>query len=259
MNAHTILLVEDESSIADTIIYALKADGFDVVWVSLGQEALEQLSLVATESAEKTQTSQSVFSLVLLDVGLPDISGFEVCKLIRAQHTLPVVFLTARGDEIDRVVGLEIGADDYVVKPFSPRELVARVRAILRRGPLIESANISSEQSSACKDASVNKLASEFVIDEASRAISFYGQSLDLTRYEYGMLVFLLSRAGHVFTREQLLDAVWVEPEASYDRVVDTHIKTLRAKLRAVNSLVDPLKTHRGVGYSIASNTYEAE
>ena len=122
MSKQQILIVEDESSIADNIVFALQQEGYASTWVTLGSEGVKQL-----------QTKQTQFDLVILDVGLPDINGFEVCKLIRQWSDIPIMFLTARGEEIDRVVGLEIGADDYVVKPFSPRELVARVKVILKR------------------------------------------------------------------------------------------------------------------------------
>ncbi|WDE05103.1 two-component system response regulator CreB [Thalassomonas viridans] len=221
-NKH-ILIVEDEASIADNISYALKAEGFASTWVSLGQEALDFL---ADKPAD----------LVILDVGLPDISGFEVCKNIRQHSDVPIIFLTARGEEIDRVVGLEIGGDDYVVKPFSPRELVARVKVILKR----HYARPGQEAS-----------APGFTVDEEKRQITYCSSKLELTAYEYGILKLLLSQPERVFTREQLMNAVWSTPEESFDRAVDTHIKTIRAKLRAIEPDDNSLVTHRGVGYSI--------
>ena len=217
-----ILIVEDEPAIADTISYALRTEGFIPSQAELGETAL---ALVAKGS----------FKLVILDVGLPDISGFEVCRRLRTFSDLPVIMLTARAEEVDRIVGLEIGADDYVVKPFSPRELVARVRVILRR--------LDRSQARAPSAA--------FWVDEAKHRIEFHGKALDLTRYEFRLLKTLLAHPEQVFTRSQLLERVWPEAEDSGDRTVDTHIKTLRAKLRALDAEADPIQTHRGLGYSI--------
>lgn len=218
----TILLIEDEAPIADTIVYALAQEGFRCDWHRLGREGVAAVR-------------PGSHALAILDVGLPDGSGFERCKEIRAICDLPVIFLTARGDEIDRVVGLEIGADDYVVKPFSPRELVARIKAILRRG-----------RSTSAPTA----VETGFVVDETKARISFDGQILDLTRYEFRILKTLLAEPERVFSRAQLMDRAWDEPLASYERSVDAHIKTLRAKLRTVLPDQDPIQTHRGFGYS---------
>lgn len=224
MSQKHILVIEDEPSIADNITYALKFEGFQHTWVTLGNEGIELLT-------------KGLFDLVILDVGLPDINGFEVCKRIRETSNIPIIFLTARGEEIDRVVGLEIGADDYVVKPFSPRELVARVKVILRRSQNAQSPTVLVSQS--------------FRIDDDKYNIIYCGQSLDLTTYEFGLLKVLLSQPERVFTREQLMNRVWSSPEESFDRVIDTHIKTIRVKLRAVNSNDNSITTHRGIGYSV--------
>jgi two-component system catabolic regulation response regulator CreB len=221
-----ILVVEDEPAIADNITYALSTEGFEPVWCSTGEEALETLA-------------DNGFSLVVLDIGLPDRSGFDLCREIRKTSSVPVIFLTARSDEIDKVVGLELGGDDYMVKPFSPRELAARVRAVLRRTPDVGVGSSASVVSSA------------FSIDAKRRLISYFGKPLDLSRYEYRMLEVLAERPGWVFSREKLMDLVWEEPEASMDRTVDTHIKTLRSKLKQVKPNLNPIKTHRGVGYSL--------
>ncbi len=226
MNRKTVLLVEDESSIADNIIYSLNGEGIDCRWTALGQESIKILK-------------DQAIDLVILDVGLPDISGFEVCKQIRSFSDVPIIFLTARGEEIDRVVGLEIGADDYVVKPFSMREIVARVKVNIRRTPATGYTRQPESDSI-------------FEIDETRRVITFHGQALDLTNYEYGILTTLLGQPERVFTRDQLLDSVWQAPEGRFDRVIDTHIKSLRAKLRSISPHHGPLKTHRGVGYSIS-------
>jgi len=220
----TVLLIEDEAGIADTIVYALQAESFHVRWKTLGSEGV---AVVENEPVH----------LVILDVGLPDISGFEVCKQIRTTSDVPIIFLTARGDEVDRIVGLEIGADDYVTKPFSPRELVARVKVILRRSVAISPRKNSTD--------------SLFILDDEKRLILYCGVALNLTRYEYGILHLLAHHPQRVYSREQLKDAVWHEPQVSFDRAVDTQIKTLRAKLHAINPHASPLITHRGIGYSL--------
>ena len=222
-----ILLVEDEPAIADTVQYALKAEGFGSVHCLTGGEALRR---AAAES----------FDLAVLDVGLPDMGGFALCRELRRDRELPVIFLTAQGAEADRILGLEIGADDYVTKPFSPRELVARVRAVLRRvdGP---TASVGGEIR---PDAA-------FRHDPEGKRIHFRGHPLDLTRYEYLLLPALLQRPGAVLSRAQLMERVWEDALDSGDRTVDTHVKTLRAKLRAVVPDADPLRTHRGLGYSL--------
>ena len=220
-----ILIVEDEPGIADTLQYALRTEGYEPRWCANGEAALG-----AAEGA----------ALVILDVGLPDLSGFEVFKRLRARDpTLPVLFLTARADEIDRVVGLELGADDYVTKPFSPRELVARVRTVLRRSGAAPPAQSAT---------------TPFRYDDAKRQIHYYGRALELSRYEYGLLKTLIARPGHVFTRERLLQQVWDDDTDSLDRTVDAHVKTLRAKLKAVAPALEPIRTHRGVGYALAED-----
>jgi len=224
-----VLIVEDEPGIADTLQYALRTEGFDPAWVATGEEALAQV---------KAQLP----ALVILDVGLPDTSGFEVFKRLREFTDLPVVFLTARSDEIDRVVGLELGADDYVAKPFSPRELVARVRSILRR----------SAKPPAAPPPPAPAL--PLSVDEGKRQIRFYGTLLELSRYEFGLLQTLASRPGHVFSRDALLQRVWDDATESLDRTVDAHVKTLRAKMKAVAPTLEPIRTHRGTGYALAED-----
>jgi two-component system, OmpR family, catabolic regulation response regulator CreB len=219
-----ILIVEDEAAIADVIAYALKTEGFAPHHCSLGEAALEQLRT-------------STFNLVILDVGLQDISGFEVCRRLRTFSEIPVIFLTARSEEIDRVLGLEIGGDDYVAKPFSPRELVARVRVILRR----------------LSPRPVEPPAPVFEHDAQAWRIRYCGTMLDLTRYEYLLLRTLLFQPERIFSRSQLMEDVWCGAEESSDRTVDTHVKTIRAKLRAIDPEADPIQTHRGVGYSLSA------
>lgn len=222
----TILLAEDETAIADTVLFALRAEGFAAEHVLLGGDALARVR-------------RGGIDLVLLDVGLPDRSGFDVCRELRGFSAVPVVFLTARNDEFDRVLGLELGADDYISKPFSPRELVARVRARLRRHP-----------AEAAADAGLRR-SGDFELDPAAHRIRYRGRVLDLTRYEYALLAELLRRPGAILTRAQLLDRAWEDALESGERTVDTHVKTLRAKLRAVDPDSDPVRTHRGVGYSV--------
>ncbi|MBP7564696.1 MAG: two-component system response regulator CreB [Burkholderiaceae bacterium] len=240
-----ILLVEDESGIADTLQYVLASDGFTPVWCATGQEAL------ASFAAEPP-------ALAILDVGLPDINGFALFKQLQALpggEQVPMLFLTARSDEIDRVVGLELGADDYIAKPFSPRELVARVRTILRRSARpapTASASASAAPGTAAPAVAVGTLShGPFVVDDERRRIRYYGQPLELSRYEYGLLRLLVRRPGRVFTRDELLDQVWDDASASLDRTVDAHVKTLRAKLKAVAPGVEPIRTLRGTGYAL--------
>jgi two-component system catabolic regulation response regulator CreB len=225
-----ILIVEDEPGIADTLQYALRTEGFEPVWCASAEAAMAAVA-------------QQTPSLVILDVGLPDMSGFELFKRLRTQVDVPVVFLTARGDEIDRVVGLELGADDYVAKPFSPRELVARVRSVLRRS------------TKAAAPAPAGEFAAKvFEVDEGKRQIRFYGRVLELSRYEFGLLRTLVRRPGHVYTRDALLELVWDGSSDSLDRTVDAHVKTVRAKLKAVAPTLEPIRTHRGVGYALAED-----
>lgn len=219
----SILLIEDEKAIADAAIYALSTEGMKVTWHNNGRDGPDALK-------------KSPFDLVVLDVGLPDGSGFDFCKEIRKSSTVPVIFLTARAGEVDRVVGLEIGADDFMAKPFSPRELAARIKAVLRRTtPAINSRPAQTP----------------FQVNEGKLSITYFEKALNLTRYEFRLLKTLLERPGWVFTREQLLEKVWDDPLESDDRNVDAHIKSLRNKLREVNAEIDPIKTHRGTGYSL--------
>ncbi|MGD8344638.1 MAG: two-component system response regulator CreB [Desulfobacterales bacterium] len=219
----TILIVEDEPAIAETIQYALETDGFTTHCLPSGRPVM-------------TFLDQEAVDLMILDIGLPDINGLELCKQIRKVHNLPIIFLTARSEEIDRVVGLEIGADDYVVKPFSPRELTARIKAVLRR------------TRQPATDPPSNQA---FQIDASRRRIFYFDTALDLSRYEYNLLKVLIRRPGHVFTRDHLMELAWDEPEASMDRTVDAHVKNIRAKLKAIRPQIDPIITHRGVGYAL--------
>ncbi len=221
-----ILIVEDEANIASTIKIAIENEAFECTWAASGNDALELIE-------------SHPIDLIVLDVGLPDINGFELLKIIRSRHSTPVIFLTARGEEIDRVVGLEIGADDYLTKPFSPRELVARIKAILRRISRPEAnTNPSHEQS-------------EFTVLKDQARIDFKNESLDLTLAEFKLLGGMLEQPNRVFTRAQLLEIIWEKQHPSDERTIDTHIKSLRAKLKAVDETSEHINTHRGIGYSL--------
>jgi len=221
-----ILLLEDEQAIADTLIYALQSEGFEVRHVRLVGEALKAWE-------------DGLPDLAVLDVGLPDGSGFDVCRAIRKTSELPIIFLSARHEEIDRVLGLELGADDYVVKPFSPREVVARVRAILRRSGSIgaPSAPVAGPDA--------------LVLDEAAQRIACMGSVLALTRYEFQLLATLMRRPERIFSRSELMDLVWGGAADTSDRTVDAHVKLVRAKLREGGLREDVIQTHRNMGYSI--------
>ena len=229
MGKQRILIVEDEAAIADTLQYALETDSFESVWVASGLEALAQVK-------------ENSFNLVILDIGLPDINGFDLFKQIREIKNLPTLFLTARNEEIDRIVGLEIGADDYVTKPFSPRELVARIKAILRRS------HVSENQDTVMHTENTN-----FDWQPDAACIRFHGQVLALTKSEYLLLCVLLKQVARVFSRGQLMAAIFQAQHPSEDRAIDTHIKSLRAKLRQIDSKDNSIKTHRGLGYSLSA------
>ena len=220
---HRILIVDDEPAISDNIQFALESEGLETVRVATG--------LAATPIID-----EDTIDLIILDIGLPDINGLDLLKDIRRTRATPIILLTARTAEIDRVLGLEIGADDYIAKPFSPRELAARVKAVLRR----------------CQRTTASKSTVEaFAVNTSKRAIAFFGTPLELSKYEYEILRRFIERKGHVFSREQLMNLVWEQPETSLDRTIDAHIKNIRAKLRAVRPDIEPIVTHRGSGYSL--------
>jgi two-component system, OmpR family, catabolic regulation response regulator CreB len=214
-----ILIVEDEPGIADTLQYALRTDGFEPAWCATGEEALQRIGAAAP-------------ALVILDVGLPDASGFEIFKRIRATSEVPVVFLTARSDEIDRVVGLELGADDYIAKPFSPRELVARVRAVLRRARNGKSAVDMLELG-------------PVQVSLPAREVRLDGAEIELTPKEFDLLAYLVQHAPAVVSRDDLLERVWGFVYPGETRTVEVHVAQLRKKLGAP----ELIRTVRGVGY----------
>lgn len=230
MSPPRILLLEDETSIADPLVYALRSEGFEVVHVRLASEALRELRHAPP-------------ALALLDVGVPDGNGFDVCREVRRTSDLPIVFLTARTEEIDRILGLELGADDYVSKPFSPREVCARVRAILRRGGMRGAPTADDERPAAARPV--------LVLDEVAQRIRCRGEPLTLTRYEYGLLATLLRRPQRIFSRAELMAMVWGDAPDSSDRTIDAHVKSLRAKLRERGLDGELIQTHRHMGYSI--------
>lgn len=249
-----ILIVEDEPSIADTLAFALRADGFATLWRQRAHEALDLLRGAPAGDdlgvgPDGTPGGGGI-DFVILDVGLPDQSGFEACKALRRFSDVPVLFLTARGDEIDRIVGLEIGADDYVVKPFSPREVAARVRTILKRRGGVVSAAVPEFTTTGPPPAADHSTVSGLSLDPARRCGRFAGREIGLTPLEYALLQALLARPRQVLSREQILDALGVAAAAGYDRTVDGHVRDLRAKLRAAGADANLIRTHRGFGYS---------
>jgi two-component system catabolic regulation response regulator CreB len=227
MKAKKILLVEDEQSIADALIFSLEQDSYEVHWSHLGSDALNVLD-------------KQRIDLVILDIGLPDINGFDLCKMIKAKIDLPIIFLTARQEEVDKLIGLEIGGDDYITKPFSLREVSSRIKVILKRYSRSEIASSSADV----------KGLGNCSINDKTLEIIYFNQALDLTRYEFLLFKTLIESPNRVFSRELLMQKVWDEPERSFERAVDTHVKTLRAKLKRINDKVQPIKTHHGLGYS---------
>jgi DNA-binding response OmpR family regulator len=221
-----ILLVEDEASIAVPFEEALVREGFEPVVATTGAEALR-----LARDADP--------DLVLLDLGLPDADGRDVCRALRRESSVPIVMVTARGTETDRIVGLEIGADDYVVKPFSPKELVARVRAVLRR----------TRTAARCDEV---VRAGDVEIDTAKMRVSVGGTQVDLTPTEFQLLATLAREPGRVFTRSQLLDAVHGVAIESYERAIDAHVKNIRRKIEPEPASPRYLLTVHGVGYRFA-------
>ena len=222
-----ILIVDDEPPIIDMLSYNLKRGNYEVVVALDGEEALEK---ARSEGPD----------LIILDLMLPRLDGLEVCRTLRRERDVPIIMLTARDDEIDRVVGLELGADDYVVKPFSMRELMVRVKNVLRRSALRPADPVSNLVKSG-----------PLRIDPARRVSSLEGRTLDLTTLEFDLLVFLTEHAGRVLSREQLLAGVWGYDYYGDLRVVDAAVKRLRAKLRAAAPTEELIVTVRGVGYKL--------
>ena len=214
-----LLLVEDDESIGSLVRAYLEQSGYRVAWVRSGEEALETLDQLAPR-------------LVILDIGLPGADGFDVCRTIRTRSAVPILMLTARDEEADRVAGLEVGADDYMWKPFSPRELAARVKAVLRRSepaaPLTQRLEVG-----------------DIVIDPQAREVTVAGEAIELTGKEFDLLAYLLENVGIVVSRDQLLERVWGMSYAGGTRTVDVHVAQLRRKL----GRPDAIRTFRGSGY----------
>jgi two-component system catabolic regulation response regulator CreB len=226
-----VLLVEDEPAIADTLVYALETECFEVVHALTGADAL-------------AAARREIFDFAILDIGLPDMTGLDVCRRLREISSIPILFLTARDGEVDRILGLELGGDDYVTKPFSPREIVARVRAILRRSQTQPPVPQSPP------DSGNPKILHH---DPAAMRIHCHGETLDLTAHEYKLLLVLLAKPGRVFTRDQLLEHAWQDPGTVTDRTIDAHVKSIRAKLRTVRvGAEDLIQTRRGLGYLLS-------
>ncbi len=222
-----ILLVDDEKRIREVVEYALAKSGYRVTALAEGEPVL---GLLASDPPD----------LIVLDITLPGIDGLELCRRIRAQSTTPVLFLSARSDEVDRIVGLELGGDDYLVKPFSPRELVARVRAVLRRFE-------AAEERSRGKPATRVLHSGKLEIDPERFEVRFSGQRISLTATEFAVLSALYERPGIVLSRAQLLERAYATDLHVTERTLDSHVRRIRAKFRAVGA--DPIATVHGVGY----------
>ena len=226
-DAPQVLLLEDDPAIARTICYALQREGIAVTHSLLIADARQQWA------------SRS-FDALLMDVGLPDGNGLDWCRELRSGGSIaPVLVLSARGEEMDKILGLELGADDYLTKPFSPRELLARMRALLRRSRQFQ-------------PVAQTQPAQALQIDEQGQRALIHSQTLDLTRREFQLLQCLSRSAGRILSREHLLEQIWGLHSESTDRTVDTHIKTLRAKLRECLPGHELITTHRGLGYSLS-------
>lgn len=224
-NQKRVLVIDDERRIGEVVEYALTKEGYRVVLAHEGKRGLELFE-------------REAFDLVVLDVMLPDLDGLEICRRIRARGSTPVLFLSARSDEVDKVVGLELGGDDYLVKPFSPRELVARVRAVLRRA-----------QSPSPKAEPVPRLvgAGKLALDAERHEARYAGTRVALTATEFALLVALYERPGVVLTRAQLMRRAYSTELSVTERTLDTHVRRIRAKFRPFGA--DPISTVHGVGY----------
>jgi len=228
--AEKILIVEDELTLQETLAYNLKHQGYEVVTASDGPSAI-------------AQTKATHPDLILLDIMLPGMDGFEVCRILRKEFTTPILMLTARDDEIDRVVGLEVGADDYLTKPFSMRELIARVKAMLRRLHMIEETNASpaGEKRPLVFD--------NLLIDAKRREVKFNESILTLSPKEFELLAFLAANQGRMLTRKYILETVWVWEYIGDSRTVDVHIRWLREKIELDPTKPKRIITVRGAGY----------
>jgi len=227
----TILVVEDDSTLRDILVYNLQKEGYRTIQAADGT--------VALESARREKPD-----LVLLDLMLPQLSGFEVCRILRQETTIPILILTARADEVDKVVGLELGADDYMTKPFSMRELLARIRAMLRRADMLRQ---PMEETAKASPAILR--AGQIEVDISRHTVTRNGTALELTPKEFDLLVFLIHNRGRVFSRDILLERVWGYDYAGDTRTVDVHIRWLRQKIELDPDHPVRIITVRGVGY----------
>jgi DNA-binding response OmpR family regulator len=225
--APTILLVDDEDSVRKVLAFPLERDGFTVVQASDGEDALRQFA-------------EHSIDLVVLDIMLPRLDGLEVCKRLRATSTVPIIMLTARDDELDKVIGLELGADDYITKPFSIREFRSRVRALLRRAKAPHTPGEEMEERLELDG---------LVIDIPRRAVEVRGDPVQLTYVEFELLRTLASQPGRVFSRRMLLEALWKSADYRDPRTIDVHVRHLREKLEAEPRTPEYILTVRGVGY----------
>ena len=223
-----VLVVDDEATLVDTIRYNLRRDGYDVHVAGDGNEAL-RLARASTPD------------LVVLDLMLPGLDGLEVCRQLRRESTVPILMLTAKDDEVDKIVGLEVGADDYMTKPFSMRELLARIRAMLRRSRMVQQGSES--------DGAQAVRSGDLEADPLQRKVILGERSLQLKPKEFDLLVFLMQQRGRVMTRDQLLEKVWGYTFGGDTRTVDVHIRWLREKIEEDPSTPRRLETVRGVGY----------
>jgi two-component system OmpR family response regulator len=224
-----ILVVEDDRNLLDTLEYNLRREDYDVITSEDGEEAIEA---ARRESPD----------LIVLDIMLPKLSGLEVCRILRKEMIVPILMLTARDEEVDKIVGLEIGADDYMTKPFSMRELLARIRAMLRRSDMMVSTPVHKEKIIKLKD---------LKIDTERHLVTLSDKELDLSPKEYDLLVYLAVNKGLVFNREQLLEKIWGYDYAGETRTVDVHIRWLRQKIEKNPSKPEKLLTVRGAGYKL--------
>lgn len=235
-----ILVVDDDPHLCDVVSYTLAKEGYGITVANDGKAALAALG-----------PGQPPFDLVVLDVQMPEMNGLEVCRRVRETSSVPIVFLSSRDEEIDRVVGLETGGDDYVTKPFSPRELAARVRAVLRRWDAAQKARDVALATGEPAGSSAKSYGS-LTVDGSRHAVSCQGVAVKLTATELGILESLITSPGRVRTRAELLRLVHEDEADDLDeRAVDTHIKRLRKKLKAANQGEDPIETVYGVGYKL--------
>ena len=225
---HKVLVVEDDAAIREALTYNLSREGYEVESVGDGAAAL---------TAARTHTPD----VLILDLMLPDMDGFEVTRALRKDNNVPILMLTARDDEIDRVLGLEMGADDYLTKPFSMRELLARVKAMLRR--------VEMEHSAAAPSAGENVASGNLIIDKTRHEVTLDGSVLDLKPKEFELLLFLMQNRGRAYTREQLLEQVWGWEFSGGSRTVDVHVRWLRSRIEADAENPQRIITVRGVGY----------